>query len=138
MSIFPGIAVAGWLLLVVQCRPRAQALSDGAACRRPTPNYARLDAPEWPHIGDGRRGGLDLGGEQVAFIGRNIAIVCGAFFFIELGSHPSSDEEISGTIHGIERFLYFYNGFGLANVGCGRPRIFEQWAGFRLKYGRPR
>ena len=138
VNIFPGIAVAGWLLLVVINAVLAQALLGRRGLQtRPTPNYARLDAPEWLYWGLVAAVVLDLFWRRTGRLYRPQSRdrFCGAFFLSWAWSHPSSDEEISCTIHGIERFLYFYNGFGLANVGCGRPRVFEQWAGFRLKYG---
>lgn len=138
VSIFPGIAVAGWLLLVVINAVLAQALLGRRGLQtRPTPNYARLDAPEWLYWGLVAAVGLILfGGEQVAFIGRNIAIVFAApFFFIGLGVIHLLMRRFPAPFMALSAFYIFIMVLGWPMLAVAALGFFEQWAGFRLKYG---
>ena len=138
VNIFPGIAVAGWLLLVVINAVLAQALLGRRGLQtRPTPNYARLDAPEWLYWGLVAAVVLILfGGEQVAFIGRNLAIVFAApFFFLGLGVIHLLMRRFPAPLMALSAFYIFIMVLGWPMLAVAALGFFEQWAGIRLKYG---
>ncbi len=138
VNLFPGIAVAGWLLLVVVNAVLAQALLARRGLQaRPTPNYAQLDAPEWLYWGLFVAAVLILfGGEQVAFIGRNLAIVFAApFFFLGLGVIHLLMRRFPLPFMALSAFYIFIMILGWPMLAVAALGFFEQWAGLRLKYG---
>ena len=138
VNLFPGVAVAGWLLLVVVNAVLAQALLARRGLQtRPTPNYAQLDAPEWLYWGLAAAAAVILfGGEQVAFIGRNLAIVLAApFFFVGLGIIHLLMRRFPLPFAALSAFYIFMTVLGWPILAVAALGFFEQWADFRLKYG---
>ena len=138
VNLFPGVAVAGWLLLVVVNAVLAQALLARRGLQtRPTPKYAQLDAPESLYWGLVAAAVLILfGGEQVAYIGRNLAIVFAApFFFIGLGIIHLLMRRFPLPFISLGAFYILITVLGWPMLALAALGFFEQWAGLRLKYG---
>ncbi len=138
VPFFPGVAVAGWLLLVTVNTVLAQALLARRGLQmRPTPDYTRLNAPEWLYWALAAAAVLVLvGGEQVAFIGRNLAIVFATpFFFIGLGIIHLLMRKFSLPFMALGAFYIFITVLGWPMLALAALGFFEQWAGLRQKYG---
>ena len=106
---------------------------------RPTPHYAQLCAPEWLYWALAAAAVLILvGGEQIAFLGRNLAIVFAVpFFFIGLGVIHLLMRNFPMPILALSAFYIFITVLGWPMVAVAALGFFEQWAGFRVKYGSP-
>ncbi|MDG2032980.1 MAG: DUF2232 domain-containing protein [Rhodospirillales bacterium] len=138
VNFFPGVALAGWLLLVTVNAVLAQAfLARRGLQVRPTPNYTRLDAPEWLYWALAAAAVLVLvGGEQVAFVGRNLAIVFAApFFFTGLGIIHLLMRKSPLPFMALSAFYIFITILGWPMLAVAALGFFEQWAGLRQKYG---
>ena len=103
---------------------------------RPTPRYSRLEAPEWLYWALVFSAVLVLiGGEQIAFIGRNLAIVFAApFFFIGLGIIHILLRKLSQPIIALSAFYIFTVVLGWPMLALAALGFFEQWVGLREKF----
>ena len=138
VNFFPGVAVASWLLLVTVNGVLAQALLARRGLQvRPTPKYAQLNAPEWLYWALAAAAVLVLvGGEQVAFIGRNLAIVFVApFFFVGLGIIHLIMRKFPLPLMALGAVYFFITVLGWPMLAVAALGFFEQWAGLRRKYG---
>ena len=137
VNFFPGLAVAGWLLVVTVNTVLAQMLLSRRGLQvRPTPSYSRLDAPEWLYWALVGAAVLALaGGEKFEYIGRNLAIVFAApFFFIGLGIVHLLVRRLSLPGMALAAFYIFIVVLGWPMVAVAGLGFFEQWAGLRERY----
>ena len=77
-----------------------------------------------------------VGGEQVDYLGRNLAIVFAApFFFIGLGIIHLLMRKFPLPFMALSAFYIFITVLGWPMLAVAALGFFEQWAGIRLKHG---
>jgi len=137
VQYFPGIAVAGWLLVVTINSVLAQYLLARRDLQvRPTPRYSQLEAPEWLYWALVGSAVLALaGGEQFEYIGRNLVVVFAApFFFIGLGIVHLLVRRFSLPGMALMAFYILLVVLGWPMVAVAGLGFFEQWTGLRKRY----
>ena len=137
VEFFPGIAVAGWLLLISINAILAQGILTRRGVQvRPTPNYSRLEAPEWLYWAWVGSAILTLfGGPHATYIGFNLVIIFTApFFFIGLGIIHLLVKNLSLPILALSAVYIFIVILGWPMLAVAGLGFFEQWLGLRKKY----
>jgi len=137
VNIFPGMFIAGWMLIMILNAVLAQAfLVKQGANARPTPTYTMLDAPEWVYwalVGSAIL--ALLGSGDIEYLGRNLVIVLAApFFYIGLGivHIVVRRQAIPALAFMAFYFLLFISTWTFVAVaGLG---FFEQWAALRNRF----
>lgn len=137
VDIFPGMFVAGWLMVLCLNAIFAQSLLFKRGLNaRPTPIYSQMSAPEWLYWALVGAAILALLGDgNIEYLGRNLAIVFAApFFFIGLGivHVVVRRQALPGMAIIAFYFLLIISSWTLvAVVGLG---FFEQWTALRQRY----
>ena len=138
IPLFPGYAVISWLLMLIVNGMMAQGLLVRMGRNlRPSPAYARMNAPEWLYWTIVIAAIFTLAGSgNVEYVARNLVLVCALpFFFIGLGIvhvmvQRLTQPSIALTVMYI--LLIFFPALGLAVAIMG---FAEQWAGLRNRFG---
>lgn len=136
--LFPGTAVASWLLMLTLNTVLAQGtLARLGRNLRPTPAYSRITIPEWIYwaIVISAVGAL-FGDGDVEFVSRNLVVVFATpFFFVGLGIVHLVIRRLSLPGMALTVFYVFLLFLGWPAVAVAGLGFVEEWAGLRDKYG---